>query len=328
MTLRLPGSFLSAFADWLEEAGHGAAPICTRIRKIENNEYVDLRKAGQLLDVAAITAGDSLLGLCVSQQISWRHLGALGHMLRSARTLEELLLAYVHFEKVFYGEGVANLSRTEGGISLSWNIPKELQSEILAQLTLGTFAMVVSALTNGKEAITEICFPFHSAESVRYEEILQCPVEFEHELLCIRFAASALYYELQDISHETASLFPDSSLLIEIDDEVFRKRLFTEVLANLQRGQAGLRTISGALAMSERTLQRRLSAFPDGLRGVVLRIRMHLAKHYLLDEKMSLYSIARLVGYTEQSSFHKAFQKYFGDSPRRLQTAERPGTVL
>jgi AraC-like DNA-binding protein len=72
--------------------------------------------------------------------------------------------------------------------------------------------------------------------------------------------------------------------------------------------------VAKALALSLRTLARRLADEGTTYGEVVDQLRKSLATQYLNDPKMSLAQIAWLLGYEEPTSFN-AFKRWTGRSP-------------
>jgi AraC-like DNA-binding protein len=74
-------------------------------------------------------------------------------------------------------------------------------------------------------------------------------------------------------------------------------------------------TIARHLAMSARSLQRRLSAEGVTYQALVEETRKEAAKRYVAGSTLSLAEVAYLVGYAEPASFHRAFKRWYGVTP-------------
>ena len=114
---------------------------------------------------------------------------------------------------------------------------------------------------------------------------------------------------------ESEDLLLISQLFPEVEDKAFVEQLYHEIVSALPKRQAKLSYIANQMAVSERTLQRKLQDCDDGLRGIISAIRMHLACKYLKDSSLNLLAVSLLLGYAEQSALHLAFKKHFGVSP-------------
>jgi AraC-like DNA-binding protein len=81
---------------------------------------------------------------------------------------------------------------------------------------------------------------------------------------------------------------------------------------------SSLIAIARALAISPRTLQRRLSE--DGTTFDELReqVRADLAVNYVQQSNLRLAEISEMLGYSQQSAFSRAFKRLRGITPRQL----------
>ena len=80
-------------------------------------------------------------------------------------------------------------------------------------------------------------------------------------------------------------------------------------------GDMRIETIACHLAMSVRSLQRRLSAEGVTYQALVEETRKEAARRYVAGSTLSLAEIAYLVGYSEPASFHRAFKRWCGVTP-------------
>ena len=70
-----------------------------------------------------------------------------------------------------------------------------------------------------------------------------------------------------------------------------------------------------AMHVSVRTLQRRLVEAGTTFREVSDLVRDQLAEEYLSDPRVSIPEVAFLLGFSDQSSFNRAFRRWTGQSP-------------
>ncbi|WP_297926313.1 AraC family transcriptional regulator [uncultured Agitococcus sp.] len=77
------------------------------------------------------------------------------------------------------------------------------------------------------------------------------------------------------------------------------------------------------LNMSVRTLRRRLADIGMCFNDIRLEVRMQAATRYLKYSKMSIERIANVVGYSDQASFTRAFQKWANDTPDAIRRKHR-----
>lgn len=75
------------------------------------------------------------------------------------------------------------------------------------------------------------------------------------------------------------------------------------------------------MGMSERTLYRRLAAEGRSYRDVLTEAQMTLAQSLLQGGDCSIAEIAFLTGFSEQSTFSRAFKRHVGQAPAQFRAA-------
>jgi AraC-like DNA-binding protein len=74
------------------------------------------------------------------------------------------------------------------------------------------------------------------------------------------------------------------------------------------------------LNVSERTLQRRLKEEGKSFHDLLDDVRCNLLDVYLSNPQLPLKEVASLLGFSDQSSFTRATQRIFGQTPKALRT--------
>ncbi|WP_320821717.1 helix-turn-helix domain-containing protein, partial [Reinekea sp.] len=90
----------------------------------------------------------------------------------------------------------------------------------------------------------------------------------------------------------------------------------------LPAGVSSIDAVAEKLALSKRTLQRKLTEESDNYHSVLQTVRSDLAEHYLNRPHMSLGEISFLLGYQEVNSFIRAFTLWKGVSPGSYRAGE------
>ena len=95
----------------------------------------------------------------------------------------------------------------------------------------------------------------------------------------------------------------------------FRERVRACLLEIIPSGQYSMTHVAAALAISSRTLQRRLQDEGTTFQKVLDELREELARHYLSATNYSSAEISFLLGYEEPNSFFRAFRTWTGQTP-------------
>ncbi|TNE51816.1 MAG: AraC family transcriptional regulator [Deltaproteobacteria bacterium] len=99
------------------------------------------------------------------------------------------------------------------------------------------------------------------------------------------------------------------------------ERVQSLLIEALPAGRASVDAVSKKLALSRRTLQRRLSSEGTSFQAVLNQTREKLAKHYLIQTSLTGSEISFLLGFDEPSSFSRAFVQWTGHSPEHFRQA-------
>ena len=105
------------------------------------------------------------------------------------------------------------------------------------------------------------------------------------------------------------------------------------IRAGVASGEPSTTSIARKLAMSARTLQRRLAEEKLTVSALVDEVRRELALDYLNDPNLGLSDITFMLGYSDATSFQRAFRRWTGQAPatyrrgRRAQAVSGPTAV-
>ena len=157
--------------------------------------------------------------------------------------------------------------------------------------------------------------------AAEYEQVLGCPVRFERERSGLRFDDEALEAPARSHDPNLFRLLESHAMrvLAETPTAVtFRERVRNAVVQRLRDGEPGIANIAEALALSERSLQRKLQTEGVSFRDVVDEARHKLALVYLGDQSLSMTDVACLLGYAEGAAFTRAFKRWTGHAPSQL----------
>jgi AraC-like DNA-binding protein len=100
-------------------------------------------------------------------------------------------------------------------------------------------------------------------------------------------------------------------------DQVVASRVQRLLVDELRGGEPTLARLAKRMAMSARTLQRRLDEEGTSFAAVLDDTRRELAGAYMAQRDVALADVSYLLGFSEQSAFTRAFQRWHGVAPSR-----------
>jgi AraC-like DNA-binding protein len=156
-----------------------------------------------------------------------------------------------------------------------------------------------------------------------HAQVFQCPLAFGA-------ARTSLHFSNADLARPVITANP---LLVATHEQVAARRMqeFGQshatqsvrqlILQALPEGEPTRDNIAAGLRISSRSLQRQLrdegTSFHDLLDG----IRRDLAERYLGNERIRLADAASLLGFSDQSSFTRAVNRWFASPPSKVRSA-------
>ncbi|MBB5499333.1 AraC family transcriptional regulator [Paraburkholderia sp. MM5384-R2] len=100
------------------------------------------------------------------------------------------------------------------------------------------------------------------------------------------------------------------------------KRVRAVLLEGLPSCLVAIAEIARKLAMSKRTLQRRIEAEGTSYQHILKETREDLARHYLEKTTLPVAEISFLLGFDEANSFYRAFKAWTATTPDKVRRAQ------
>ena len=165
-----------------------------------------------------------------------------------------------------------------------------------------------------------VAMPNPPKSASAYEECLGVPIRKGKQHL-IRFSMADAVRPFLTANEAMWDTFEPElrRRLAELDDTAgIAERVRAALLEGLPSGRVSIDAVATALAMSKRTLQRRLRAESATFNGVLKGTREELARHYLTRTRVTSAEISFLLGFEEPNSFFRAFQSWTGKTPEQV----------
>ena len=151
-----------------------------------------------------------------------------------------------------------------------------------------------------------------------YENAFRAPVHFDAAVDRLAFSNEEWHAPTESADAALARLLEEHARIlaqrIPPSASEFRTEVQQTIAAALAEGGSAV-DVARAMHCSVRTLQRRLVRSGATFREVSDNVRGRLAEEYLRDPKVSIAEVAFLLGFSDQSSFNRAFRRWTGSSP-------------
>lgn len=161
----------------------------------------------------------------------------------------------------------------------------------------------------------------------RYEAFFGCPVRFEAPHNGVRLSRAALDSPLAGANANRERHFRTVAERYECDRLAVGSLAGRVELLFMQRmafGEPAVEEIATLLAMSRRTLQRRLLEEGSSWRDATDAARLHVARRELANPARPLHEVALLTGYGDTRAFLRAFRRWTDLTPSQYRASLSP----
>jgi AraC-like DNA-binding protein len=278
---------------------------------------------------AARRSGDDDIGLHAAEGLRPGAFDVIDYAIRTAPTLRASLQRLARYNRLEHD--VAVFTIIDRGpvtrIEHAFRVAGAVQSRHSAEFTMAA-VLVVSAQLLGQPVYARVVEFRHAAPSATGEHVRVFGVR-------PRFGAAVNALEIDSalVDRPIPDADPALSRVIERHAEArllgqpepaetTAVRVQRLLARDLPAGEVSLSEVAAALHMSPRSLQRRLGDEGTSFDAVLDELRRDLALRYLADPKIAIAEVAYLLGFSEPSSFHRAFKRWTGATPREARQGD------
>ena len=98
------------------------------------------------------------------------------------------------------------------------------------------------------------------------------------------------------------------------------------ICVGLKKGDARIEDCARELKISRRSLQRRLRLSGTSYQQILTKVRSDMAQHLLVRESYTAEHISEILGYSEPSTFYRAFKQWTGLTPGEFRSIGASGS--
>ncbi len=258
-------------------------------------------------------------GLLVGSRAGLSSLGVVGYLAASAPTIGTALEIIRRVNSVADGGGVVTFDCQEHIASLGYDIvePGIRQTEQLAAAAIAIGFNILRALCGPQWQPHDVQFSFAAPRAVApYRKVFGVTPRFDQERSAIAFPDRWLANPppgADPILHRMMKDRIDELLSGDADDVVGRVRRLLRATVTTRRPSVD--DAAATLRISTRTLKRRLAAAGTTFQRLRDEVQFEVASQLLRSTTIPTGQIASIVGYSESSSFNRAFKRWAGVPP-------------
>lgn len=280
-------------------------------------QRIPLSQYSQLLDFSEKTLKQPLFGFYLGQDIKSADFGVLGYLVESSKNLTEAINALLRYDQLVADIGQAHFEQTERLARVSW-LPYQACSRQVALRNMTAWVVITRKLLAPNLTAKQINFTdsWSAQERQVLTDWFQCPVicqaennsiEFPKHYLKLSFhsANPQLFSSLKELSEQQLSSFTQETN--------FSNRIRSLLISKPLLFNCHIQDIAYSFNLSTRQLQRKLKAEKTSFALLIDQEKQRRASQLL--GKKAIGEIAQICGFNEQSSFNKAFARWYQCSP-------------
>ncbi len=282
-----------------------------------------------LLEKAVSLSQNPHFGLHLGEYFDLKATEAVDHIMDRANTIGEAFSFAAQFSRLISDSMDCWLEESQDQFMVVFEYKADwaLQNNLAVQHNLDT-ALVCACkslqrLSQQRHLPVLVQLPYPRPRQINeYYRIFNCRVEYRAKRATITFHRRLLHRPTVNGSPDllnTLLLNARSSIAALPTGPSLTNTVKKLILKQIQEDRfPKIVEVAKKLGMGHRTLQRRLKEEGTQFGQLVNDIKMELASKHLLENQQSIEEVAYLLGYSEASSFVRAFKQWKGISPGKF----------
>ncbi|PHR84890.1 MAG: hypothetical protein COA59_03345 [Colwellia sp.] len=266
-----------------------------------------------MLDLLANTHDNKHVGLTLAENTTMELLGDFGFLLEHCSSIKDFLLTAEKYFPLLYKAANVKLTIDKHKASFIYTdcIPTKHSLVHDNEWTLGFFVLEISARSPSNWTPLKTFFSHKKPKNIKkLQTVFGENILFEQAGNGFEVSLDVLeqpYNLSNSVYMASYKVIADKLMDDLIMKECLESIVRIQIIKNISQQKPSLRSIAQELHMSESTLKRKLKKLNLSFSTLKEEVMIFLAKNLLSDSDMAINQIALLVGYSEHSSFTRAF---------------------
>jgi AraC-like DNA-binding protein len=303
---------------------HGIDPRAMR----DPDFYIDCKSLVDVFEYCSSSLNDSLFGLHLAQLQEPDVYGCVAALCRAAPTLREAIESFIDYIPVAHSPATT-LELVEGKdtAELRWYVRNDLGQNRQAHYQATLLNMKLMRQIGGRHfrpSYVNLTIDARQTDIAEFESRLGCPLHVKASANAIALPVDALD---QPVASANKLLYRLLGGYLDRVKAASRKtiveRVEDYVRGSLPSGLCSIEQCAKKMGTSVRTLQANLGESGLKFSDILEQQRVDLGKIHLEQGELSLDEVAARLGYSEQSSFGRAFKRWTGMTPQQYRKESR-----
>ncbi len=292
---------------------------------IDPGARVPFVKIDRIRAKTAKLTGDEAFGLRAASVYVPSQLGALGYAWQASLTLRKACSRLQRFGRVVNDNAIVRVEDKDGCmvVTLKLDVPSECEA-VRDDSVLSMVTMMCRLVSGDFFRLQAVNFKHPEPRDIKpYFEYFGCQLNFDQDenqlLIPLSLADELLAGANPELAMLNDQVVTRRLALLDRNDIVARVQ--SELLDQLPNGNVSDDSVAASMYMSVRTLHRKLTNADSNFRTLLVETRRNLAEQYIMDNSLTLTEISLLLGFSEPSSFSRAYKSWTGTAPSEARQA-------
>ncbi|GGD07725.1 AraC family transcriptional regulator [Halopseudomonas salina] len=319
----IPSGFIETLQVYVRERGLPAPVLLDEMSLELESPSVSALRFCDLLESVRQLDPVNALGVRLGLAVRPSQFGVVGYMVSSCGTLGQALARYHRYQGLLQAGLSSRAWLKDGVLFMRWT-QSVANTPLASEFSLAVFVSLCQALVGRPITPLRAGLPFSRPEDAAvYPVLLGCPVDFDCNAIELVLPAHLLAlpifskdpYLLRLLEQQAQALLKQQPLIEGGQTGAFFTQVQEQIVESMKNGDVSAEAVARMLGCSLRTFYRQLSSAGYSYRGLLAHTRHTLARQYLADPALAQTDVALLLGYSEQSSFIRAFRSWTGMTP-------------
>jgi AraC-like DNA-binding protein len=297
---------------------------------LENPEQrLDREDVFWLTELALDVTDDPAFGLHWSEGLSQHSFALLSNLLAHASTLRTAFQTLFRFGDLLNDDMQLELVERDGAATLRcdgpWGNSRRYERTVAEMVTVGMYNLIHQF--DPDATVDRVSFAYAAPDyHGEYTRIFEGAEHFRQPFTGLVFDAAVL---------DARSLCKDEELLLNLRSVAelrierlrrtapYSRQVSEFLLKHPAPHRVTIADVARAMSLSERSLQRRLAAAGQSYSTIASAAAAATATRFLEQQQLSIKQTAHEMGFSDPSSFHRAFKRWTGKTPGKSRLRPR-----
>ena len=288
--------------------------------RFDTNARISDVKLDTLVWLASKKCKDEAFVFHISENMHPSYLGVMGYAWLSSASLREGFDRLARYQRLLTDDAIIELIDHGDSfhVVLDWHTKELHDAELRETLRLANAVKICRMNCGDSFKPTRVEFKQAIPQQpAAYYAYFRCELVFDAPSSVMVLDTSVADEHLPGSNPQLEMLLEQQILeyLAKLDKNDIVGLAKSQIFDLLPSGQASIEDVAGKLHLSVRTLRRKLKDAGTSFKDLLAETRRELGQRYIQDSSLSLTEVAFMLGFSDSSSFSRAYKGWTGKSP-------------